>query len=99
LESKEPGLKNTNTVKVADSDPNKKTSMQEAFVLIFKSMSDGAYFGEIDIIQNRRRTDNVKAISDCEAFTLSRTEFENVVISEFPHIYIDIKSIATLREQ
>ena len=68
-------------------------------VSIFKSMADGSYFGEIDVIFRRRRNCNVRATTGCDAFTLSRTEFENIVVNEFPHIYVHIKRIAQQKEK
>lgn len=41
--------------------------------IIFKTMTNGSYFGDTDIIQRRRRNCNLVATSECDCFTLSRT--------------------------
>ena len=42
-------------------------------VIPFKSMTNGSYFGESDIILRRRRNCTVVASTDCDMFYLSRT--------------------------
>lgn len=65
----------------------------------FKTMKNGSYFGETDIMLRRRRTCNVKAHTDCDAFILTRTVFENVVMCEYPHVYRELKKIANEKEK
>ena len=42
-------------------------------LLLFKQMTNGSYFGEIDMIFGRRRNSSVVATTDCDMYTLSRT--------------------------
>lgn len=64
--------------------------MQEDERLTYKIVTAGAYFGDTDIIERRNRTCRAKAISDCQLYQLSRTEFENTMLEEFPSIYKEI---------
>jgi CRP-like cAMP-binding protein len=61
-------------------------------------MTNGSYFGETDIIVRRRRTETVICYEECHLFYLSRLDFENIIINEFPHIYIEIKHLSFKRE-
>jgi CRP-like cAMP-binding protein len=66
--------------------------------LLFKIMTNGSYFGEVDIIFRRKRVYDLVTGSDCDLYILSRTEFENIVMNEYPHIYQEMKLLAVKRE-
>lgn len=61
-------------------------------------MTNGSYFGEVDIIFRRKRVYDLITSSDCDLYILSRTEFENIVMNEYPHIYHEMKLLAIKRE-
>lgn len=50
-------------------------------------MINGSYFGEIDIILNRKRKFNALCETECELYYLTKFDFENIILSDFPHIY------------
>lgn len=66
--------------------------------LLFKIMTNGSYFGEVDIIFRRKRVYDLITGSDCDLYILSRTEFENIVMNDYPHIYQEMKMLAIKRE-
>jgi len=78
------------TKKIYDPTSDKK-------IVIFKVMESGSYFGDVDIYFKRRRTCGAIASSECEGFTLTRKEFENVISQEFSHIYKILADLAIER--
>ena len=50
-------------------------------------MINGSYFGEVDIFLNRKRKYMACCENECDLFYLTRLDFENVIVSEFSHIY------------
>lgn len=77
----------------------KQTSFQSTDKLLFKIMTNGSYFGEVDIIFRRKRVYFLATASDCDLYLLSRTEFENIVMNEYPHIFQEMKALAVKREE
>lgn len=67
--------------------------------MLFKIMTNGSYFGEVDIIFRRKRVYDLVTAMDCDFYILSRTEFENIVMNEYPHIYQEMKQLAFKREE
>lgn len=65
----------------------------------FKDMTEGGYFGEIDIIYRRSRTLTCIAYSDTEFLTLSRQAFDDIIVKDFPDIYEEMQLIAFEREK
>jgi len=61
-------------------------------------MVKGSYFGEEDIILDRKRKYNSICETDCEFYYLSLENFKNVVINEFPHIGHELIIIAEERD-
>jgi len=61
--------------------------IREFDIMIFKQLMGGSYFGEVDIILQRRRNTYAVAITDCEAFTFPRNQFMKVVNEEYPLIF------------
>lgn len=41
--------------------------------MLFKIMTNGSYFGEVDIIFRRKRVYDLITASDCDMYILSRT--------------------------
>lgn len=77
----------------------KQQSFQSSDKLLFKIMTNGSYFGEVDIIFRRKRVYHLATASDCDLYILSRTEFENIVMNEYPHIFQEMKTLALKREE
>lgn len=48
-------------------------------------LEDGAYFGEICLLTDDRRTATVQALTACDLCTLTKVDFEKV-IEEFPEL-------------
>lgn len=66
---------------------------------LYKKCSPGSYFGDVDIMMRRRRTCHLRALTRCDAFILSRMDFENFVMGEFPHVWLDLKILAIKKDQ
>ncbi len=60
-------------------------------------MISGSYFGEIEIIFNKKRYFDCIAETDCEIFQLSNFNYITVVKQQFPHIHKKLKKIAMER--
>lgn len=41
--------------------------------ILYKMMTNGSYFGDLDIITKSKRTDRVLATTNCDMYTLSRS--------------------------
>ncbi len=54
----------------------------------FKSMINGSYFGEVDIIYDRKRKYVAACETACELFYITRFEYETIIVKEFPHSII-----------
>lgn len=54
--------------------------------LLFKIMTNGSYFGEVDIIFRRKRVYDLVTASDCDFYILSRTV--NSVINHLRNLRI-----------
>jgi hypothetical protein len=57
------------------SAPNKKKNenIKDGRRVLFKIMTNGSYFGEVDIIFRRKRVYDLIAATDCDLYILSRT--------------------------
>ena len=53
--------------------------------IIFKSYVQGSYFGEVDILENRRRDCSVLAAVDSEILVINKRQFCKM-IDQFPYI-------------
>jgi CRP-like cAMP-binding protein len=62
-------------------------------------MIPGSYFGEIEILFRGKREFTVTCESETELFYLSRYDFENTIVKEFPHIVDQMKILAKKRKQ
>ena len=65
----------------------------------FKEMFKGSYFGEGDIILQRRRRYTVRALVDSQILTLSKQAFESLVEPEYPEVVEEMRKIAGERDQ
>lgn len=76
------------------------TSISEGESIPVNILSDGYYFGEIDLLfsENKNRANDVKAISDTELLTLPVADFENM-LRMFPEESIEILALAQQRNQ
>ena len=60
--------------------------------IVFKSMVEGSYFGEIEVYENRSRYFNCRAEVDCDLLTISSDKFVNVM-KGFPEHENEIKTM------
>lgn len=67
-------------------------------IINFKGMTNGSYFGEEDILLRRRRVYSVVATEETEAYYLSRIDFENILMNEFPHILKELRHLCMKKE-
>ncbi|KAL4471127.1 hypothetical protein ABPG72_006508 [Tetrahymena utriculariae] len=67
--------------------------------ITFKTMINGSYFGEIDIIMDRKRKYRCQAETACELYYMTRQEYEVIIKKEFPHIHQKLKKVAFDREK
>lgn len=81
-----------------DHGTGEKTN-KKIIEVIYKIMRNGAFFGDVDVIFRRRRNCICKARTPVHAFLLSKTEFENVLRLEYPHIYKDLKYQALIKDE
>jgi len=67
---------------------------------VFKSWPNGAYFGEIEIIFDKRRICSAKAApdTDCDLFTLSKKLYETLLRHDYPDLNRELKKTALERE-
>lgn len=65
---------------------------------VLKKLQKGAYFGEIEVIEQIARKFTVKAASNAELLTLSKRVLA-IIKSEFPSIYQEMVQIASIRDQ
>jgi CRP-like cAMP-binding protein len=104
-----PRKKNTPMVDKAESRSNNDTTTKEngsgeksnkkIVEVIYKIMGNGSFFGDVDVIFRRRRNCICKARTPVHAFLLSKTDFENVLRLEYPHIYKDLKYQAKVKDE
>lgn len=86
-------------------DTKEKQTLKKMFdettdkIIQFKTMTNGSYFGETDILLRRRRNYGLIATEESHMFYLPRVEFENIILNEFPHIYKEIKQLSLKREE
>mmetsp|Transcript_25566 Transcript_25566/g.4276 ORF Transcript_25566/g.4276 Transcript_25566/m.4276 type:complete len:230 (+) Transcript_25566:1100-1789(+) len=66
--------------------------------LVYKSYLKGSYMGEIEIILDCHRIDDVQAFGECEFLTVSKSDFK-VLIEEFPYQAKEISNIAKERKR
>ena len=67
---------------------------------VFKSWPRGAYFGEIEIIFDKRRLCSAKAApdTDCDLFTLNKKYYQTLIHHDYPDINKDLRKTALERE-
>ncbi len=65
----------------------------------FKEMVKGSYFGEGDILFQRKRLQTAHALVDSHALTLSKQMFESLVVPEYPEIVEEMRKVARERDK
>jgi len=65
----------------------------------FKEMVKGSYFGECDIIFQRKRLHTARALTDAHTLSLSKQIFESLVCTEYPEVYEEMRKIAKERDR
>jgi len=59
----------------------------------------GSYFGEIELIFKRKRGYTLQASSHAELFYITKHDYFNILMTEFPHIHEEFKEIALARDK
>ena len=59
-------------------------------------MRDGAFFGELSLLNASPRTASIRATTDCDIFILSKKDFDRV-LKTYPEFLGKIKKIAEER--
>ena len=69
--------------------------------VVFKVWPRGAYFGEIEIIFDKKRICSAKAPSgiDCDFFVLNKKHYQTIIHRDFPDIDKQLRDTATERER
>jgi CRP-like cAMP-binding protein len=69
--------------------------------VVFKAWPRGAYFGEIEIIFDKKRICSAKAPSglDCDLFILNKKHYQTIIHRDFPEIDKQLRDIALERER
>lgn len=67
---------------------------------VFKAWPRGSYFGDIEIIFDKRRICSCKASYglDCDLFTLNKKHYQTIIHHDFPDIDKQLRDIAVERE-
>lgn len=68
-------------------------------IIPFKTMIIGSYFGEIEIIFKTKRFNTTVAAENSELLTLSKHNYENIIVKDYYEIHEEIKFIANLRNE
>ena len=61
---------------------------------VFKQWPQGSYFGEIEIIKQKKRICTAKAAIDCDLFTLNKKYFQTIIQHDYPEVAKKLKDIA-----
>ena len=59
-------------------------------------LSDGSHFGEICLLTNDRRVASVRAVTICDLFSLSKSNFQKL-LDEFPEMRCTLETVALQR--
>ena len=62
----------------------------DAFSSIYATLGPGAYFGELALFTQQRRTASARALRDCTLYLLSKIDFDHL-IEGHPH-YFDVRT-------
>jgi CRP-like cAMP-binding protein len=67
---------------------------------VFKSWPKGAYFGEIEIIFDKRRICSARASAgiDCDLFILNKKHYQTLINHNYPEIDKQLRDLALERE-
>ena len=50
---------------------------------VFKTLSDGSFFGELSLLFQQKRSASIRAVNHCDLFILTRKDF-HTVLKKFP---------------
>eukprot|EP00742_Colponemidia_sp_Colp-10_P004514 GILJ01004818.1.p1 GENE.GILJ01004818.1~~GILJ01004818.1.p1 ORF type:complete len:942 (-),score=125.81 GILJ01004818.1:71-2896(-) len=64
--------------------------------VVYKTIVEGSYFGEIELLFSTYRNMTMQAAVACELLALSKRDFYRV-LSEFPEVALDLKTVAQER--
>lgn len=65
---------------------------------VFKTWPQGSYFGEIEIIFQKKRLCTAKAAYDCDLFTLNKKFYQTIIFNDYPDIDKHLREVAKERE-
>ena len=65
---------------------------------VYSVMKDGAFFGEIALLNEVRRTASVKTLTYCELFVLEREDFEQEM-EDYPDFAKHVQAVAGSRQR
>ena len=65
---------------------------------LFRTLSDGDFFGEIALFLDQPRSATVRAVTYCDLYRLDKTMFDRT-LKHFPGIADEIKALAKIRAQ
>ncbi len=65
---------------------------------VFKSWPQGSYFGEIEIIFQKKRICTAKAEQECDIFTLNKKFYQTLIFNDYPEIEKQLREMAIERE-
>eukprot|EP00741_Cyanophora_paradoxa_P020294 tig00021244_g19588.t1 len=63
---------------------------------VFKTMSDGEYFGEIALLLADKRTASVRARTYCDLFCLEKADLEEL-LEDYPDVHAMLREMARMR--
>lgn len=64
--------------------------------IVYTTLHEGSFLGEMSLLLNDRRTASVRAITHCNLYLLTRTDFEDV-LKDYPEYFRSMKIIAEAR--
>lgn len=70
----------------------------DASACIFKSWPQGSYFGEIEIIFQKKRICTVQAEEECDLFTLNKKFYHTKIFNDYPEIEKQLRELAIERQ-
>ena len=66
---------------------------------VFKTWPQGSYFGEIEVIFQKKRICTAKAGFDCDLFTLNKKFYQQIIFNDYPEIHKRLTDLAVEREK
>lgn len=66
--------------------------------ILFKTLGEGDFFGEIALLESRSRTASIRAVDYCDLYSLDKETFDRV-LNHYPNIAEHIQAEASLRNE